>query len=321
MTPISATSSARGSDKRRFLALASILFVSLLAPDVARADDTCSGPATKHAYAPSADTLLALAICHDAHGRTASAWAEYQEAASLARRAKNPPLAKVALAHASAVERRLSKLVVRIAPEADVRSLQVLRDGVSLDRAAWGSALPVDPGEHVVEASADGKTTFRRTVLVRREGETQVVTIAPLADAPQLVAVGTTTLTSGALTADPRSAERESDGRTQRVIGLVLAGAGVAVAGTGAWFGVEALEQRDAARALCPSSPCTDRAGVEENERAKQAATLSTISLAAGGAAALLGAIVFFTAPSRTPRVGLAAAPGYAGLGLSGDLP
>lgn len=319
MTPISATSSARGSDKSRFLVL-SILFASILAPAVARADDdACSGPATKHAYAPSGDTLLSLAICHEAHGKTASAWAEYQEAASLAKRTKRPALAKVALGHASSVERRLSKLVIRVAPEWDMPSLEVLRDGVGLDRAAWGSALPVDPGEHVVEATADGKT-FRRTVLVRREGETQVVTVAGLAYVPDAALVSTTTLTSATVSTS-QPAEAPSNGTAQRVIGLVVAGAGLATIGAGAYLGVEALDRRDVARAACPSSPCSDRAGVEENGRAKEAATLSTLTLAAGGAAVVLGAIVFFTAPSRTPRVGLAAAPGYAGLGLTGDLP
>lgn len=148
MERTSATCSARGSDPRRFLL--SFAFASLtLTPFAARADDDCAAAQTRHACAPSADTLLALASCHDARGSTASAWAEYQKAASLAARAKKPALAKLAAAKASSVERRLSKLVVRIAPDADAPSLEVRRDGVVLDRAAWGTAQPVDPGEHV----------------------------------------------------------------------------------------------------------------------------------------------------------------------------
>ena len=320
MKAISVTSSARGSDERRFLLSTTLLVASLLAPAAARADDACADVATKHADAPSADTLLALASCHDAHGSTASAWAEYQEAASLAIRANRPAVAKLALARAAAVERRLSKLVVRIAPDADVPSLEVLRDGVAVDRAAWGSALPVDPGEHVVEATAGGKS-FRRTVVVRREGETQVVTVAGLSYVPEAALVSTTTLSSATLPSPATDDAKGRDGTAQRAIGLVVAGAGLATIGAGTYFGIDALDRKDAARALCPSSPCTDRAGVEENDRAKQSAMLSTITLAAGGAATLLGAIVFFTAPSRAPRVGIHAAPGYAGLGLRGELP
>src|SRR5690606_2052096 len=97
MTRTFAACSTRGSDLRlRLLFAAALFFASLFAPAVARAEDACSGAATKHVYAPSADTLLALAICHEAHDKTASAWAEYEEAATLARRAKNAALAKVA---------------------------------------------------------------------------------------------------------------------------------------------------------------------------------------------------------------------------------
>lgn len=319
MTRTFAACSTRGSDLRlRLLFAAALFFASLFAPAVARAEDACSGAATKHVYAPSADTLLALAICHEAHDKTASAWAEYEEAATLARRAKNAALAKVARKHAASVERRLAKLAVTVSGEADTPSLVVTRDGIVLERAAWASEIPVDPGEHVVEAIADGKTRFVRTVLVRREGATETVAIGPLADAPDDVPVSTTTLSSATL--DAPADAGASRGTAQRVIGLVTLGAGIGALGAGAYFGIDALERRDAARAACPASPCSDPAGVDDNQRAREAATLSTIGLVAGGAAAVVGTLLFFTAPSRSPRVGFTAGPGYAGVGISGGL-
>jgi hypothetical protein len=42
--------------------------------------------------------------------------------------------------------------------------LHELKDGEQLGRALWGTAVPVDPGSHVIEAMAPGKKPFRVVV-------------------------------------------------------------------------------------------------------------------------------------------------------------
>lgn len=294
----------------------------------------CAPQASRHASAPTAETLFALASCHETAGRTASAWAEFLEAASLAAHTKKPTVEAVSKQRASAVETRLSKLEISVGPDSDSPSLEVRRDGVVVPRAAWGTALPIDPGEHRVEASAAGKQPWRRTVVVRAGSRTQNVVVGPLQNDPRNAAVAavpvaaskdtpvataTTTTTSADLTRkDLAPSAEENRGSTQRTLALVVAGAGVAGLAAGTYFGVQAIDKSDSAKRVCPNSPCSDRAAVDLNDEARRSATLSTVSLAAGGTALLVGGLLYFTAPKNKPSVGLSAAPGYAGLRFEG---
>ncbi len=38
-----------------------------------------------------------------------------------------------------------------------LEGLQVKRDGVLIEKTLWGIAVPVDPGEHAISATAPGK--------------------------------------------------------------------------------------------------------------------------------------------------------------------
>src|SRR5690349_2377840 len=59
---------------------------------------------------PKIGTLLNLATCHELEGRTATAWAEFNEAIPRAVRADQPDRAQIARDHAAALEKRLSRL-------------------------------------------------------------------------------------------------------------------------------------------------------------------------------------------------------------------
>jgi len=287
--------------------------------------------------------LHALAACHEQQGKTASAWAEYLEAATMAQHEKAADTATSARQRASALEARLSTLAVRVAPGWDIAGLEVKRDGMTLVRAAWGTAGPVDPGEHRIEATAPGKLPWVKTVIVRPGAGAQSVDVGPLDDAPG-GAVGVTSLTSATMangmlvSSDPspvadHPVQVSTGGGTQRGIGLALAGIGLAGVGVGTYFGIRTLDKSDEARAACPTTPCSDRAAVQTNDEAKTAATISTISLAAGGGLMLLGSLLFFSAPSSTrpatasapkpaprrPTFDVAATPAFAGLRLGGD--
>ena len=307
--------------------------------------DPCAGAAARYVVTPTAVMLHALAACHEQHGQTASAWAEYLEAATTAQREKSNDTALSARQHASALEARLSTLAVRVAPGWDIAGLEVRRDGMTLVRAAWGTAGPVDPGEHRIEATAPGKLPWVKLVNVRPGTSAQTVEVGPLEEEGAgrvAVAVGVTSLTSatmanGAIVASdsPLSDHpvQVSSGSTQRGIGIALAGIGLAGVGVGTYFGIQTLDKSDAARQACPTTPCSDRSAVTTNDEAKTASTISTISFAAGGGLMLLGSILFFTAPStsrpaaiakapppRRPSFDVSASPAVAGLRLGGDV-
>ena len=274
---------------------------------------------------PNASSLHGLARCHEDQGKTASAWAEYLEAATVAQREKRAEIANAAKQRAKALEPRLTKLVITVASGGDAEGLEVRRDGIVMDRAVWGSAVPVDPGAHVIVATAPGKQAWSRSATAKQGASTTVVEVPALAaiaasDAPR-EAVGTTTLTSGALDGVTPPPEEPSGNRggAQRAAGITLVGLGIAGVALGTYFGVQTMSKGDAAERACPSSPCSDKSAVELNEEAKRAGTIATVSFAAAGGALLAGAIVFFTAPKNGPRVSVSTAPSYAGVNVGGS--
>jgi len=116
---------------------------------------------------PGLGTMLNLAECYEKTGRTASAWAEYREAIPLARAAGSKARLDLATERAQALQDRLSTLTIRaMSGDDEGVHLEVRRDGVALQEAELGSPIPVDPGEHVVEAVAPGKQPWTSKVQV-----------------------------------------------------------------------------------------------------------------------------------------------------------
>jgi len=338
--PMLRTSAVPSPISRTLLASATVLASLALARPAASqtpavdASDACGEASGRHIFAPSGASLLVLASCHEQRGRTASAWAEYLEAATMAHREKRFDVEAAAKSQAASLEKHLSTLAVRVAPGADIPGLDVRRDGIVLGRATWGTAAPVDPGEHRIEATAPGRLPWRRTIVVRPGEGAQSVDVGPLEDSS--TAVATTTLTSATMPRDDargsvpdRSQAPASTGSTQRTLGLAAAGAGLVGLGLGTYFGIRTFDQSDAARRACPTSPCSDRAALETNDQAKTSAVVSTVSLAAGGGLVLLGSLLFFTAPAAPPRASagpvrartfdVAATPAFTGVRMGGD--
>src|SRR5207244_2156613 len=107
---------------------------------------------------PATGTLLALGLCQEQRGALASAWTIYSQVASRAHAEGRSDREQAARERVTALTPRLSKLIVQVPPQvAALPGLIVRRDGQPLAAAAWGSAVPADAGEHVIEVSADGK--------------------------------------------------------------------------------------------------------------------------------------------------------------------
>ena len=130
-------------------------------------DEACRKFEASQQLEPGLGTMLNLAECYEKTGRTASAWAEYRKAIPLARTAVSKARQDLATERAHALEARLSTLTIRaVGGEAAGANLEVRRDGVPLQPAELGSAIPVDPGEHIIEASAPGSEPWSSTIHV-----------------------------------------------------------------------------------------------------------------------------------------------------------
>jgi hypothetical protein len=233
---------------------------------------------------PTAGVRLNLAECWAKLGRTASAWAKYEEAETLAERAGDAPAAQLAKERRAELEPLLCYLTVAVPEYAVVQGLVVARDGHKLPQAAWNTPVPVDPGEHEVVASAPGRKTWTSTQAVTGAGVRISVTI------PVLQEEGAAA--DGLQDAAPA-------GGTRRTLAIVSGGVGLIGIGVGTYFGLKAMsKQDDYEKHRGADGRCLDIECETLSEEAHDAGTLSTIGFAAGGALLATGTVLWLTAPA-----------------------
>lgn len=278
----------------------------------------CSKFEASQQLEPGLGTLLNLAECYEKSDRTASAWAEYRKAIPLARAAGSKARQDLATERAQRLEERLSTLTIRaVGDQAPGSRLEVRRDGVAVQSAELGSAIPVDPGDHLIEASAPGRQPWSSTIHVGPNADKVSVEIPQLASdavvapgppAPPLVSAATTT-------SPPASDQPPLDGSAQRVTGVVLGGAGVVGIGLGTFFGLRAFSKWDEVKGACADYPY--ECGPESAERrssASSAGTASTVAFIAGGALLATGMVLYVTAPSKKTRAAMVVGPSSVGV-------
>jgi hypothetical protein len=124
--------------------------------------EACDRLAESHKLDPALGTLINLAACHEKEGKTASAWTEFSEAAALAAHRKEHDREKFARDHATALEGQLLKLMIEITAQAP--GLEVKLDGATLSYSAFGTEIPLDPGDHSLTVTAPGKKPWLQRV-------------------------------------------------------------------------------------------------------------------------------------------------------------
>lgn len=252
--------------------------------DEKRYAEACPKFAESYRLDPATGSLLALASCHEAEGKLASAWAEYNEVAERAKRDGQQDRVEIARQRAAVLEPQLAKLVINVVPGAAASSLVIKRDAVVLGGGAIGVPLPVDKGEHVIEASAPGYRSFSRRITIA-DGATQVMTI------PKLVEEQTAAIAPAPAAAEPKPAEpkpseparatpekpREESGSALRPIGIVAIVGGAIAAAGGTVFGVQAIGKFDDSNANnhCVNDVC-DAEGKRIRLDARDAGNTST---------------------------------------------
>lgn len=275
-------------------------------------EKACPKFAESYRLNPGGGTLLNLAVCHELQGKTATAWAEFQDALRIARRDDRADRQALAEEHLAVLGPKLSRLRVVVPEAARAKGLTIHRNGVLLGEAAWGVAVPVDPGEQSIEITAPHKRSSRQSVVVTESGETREISIAPLADAPVSKAP------PPERPPPPRSDE-QSDGTSQRLWGGVLAGAGVVGFGVGTYLSIRAVGLKGDANDACPDPQRCAPSAVADSRSAVQLADVSTGVFVTSAVLAGVGAYLFFTAPSaRTPRPAVGVLPGGADFRVTG---
>jgi hypothetical protein len=232
-------------------------------------------------------TQLALASCYETLGRLTSAWGAFRAAASTASKAHDRRQ-RFAEEHAAALEPRLSKLVVKLEPGYRVDGLEIKRDGVVISAAELGAPVPVDPGDHTIEANAAGWNPWSNKVSVVSPGVVEVV-VPALGKAP--VKLEEPKLEQAPVVVTPPN----DTAHRRRLLAYGVAGGGAGLIGVSLIFGVLASSKWSDAQMHCHGNLC-DPTGVDLAGSAHTMGSLSTATFVIGLAAVTTGGILLFTA-------------------------
>ncbi len=243
-------------------------------------------------------TLLYLAACYQDSGKTASAWATFELAASEARKTNQLQRERLARERARLLEERLSTLTVLAPSAADVQGLRVTRDGTEIRAASFGVAIPVDPGEHWIRATAPGRKPWSHRVLVEAPLERVVVQVAVLepAQVPQATITQDTSTETQNSSGRPHSA-RDTNQQLETVaptpMTLVIGSIGLVGIGVGTWLFIESESKEMDSKTDC-DAPDYRYCGEEGRRLIERAKRLNTMGYVVGGlgAAALAGGVV-----------------------------
>lgn len=246
-----------------------------------------------HRLDPAPGTMLNIADCEEKQGHLATAWTFYR--AVLQKLPPSDERSAVAKARAQALEPRLPRLTVRLAPNAPADS-RVLRDGIELKGASLDTALPVDPGKHLIEVSAPGHAPrVYEFSLDEGEKRTRVVEPGKRLDGSS----------GGDVSADTGS------GSGKRTLGFVLGGIGVAGLAVGAVTGVMVLDKKSTVDENCDSSKRCNAEGADAAESGKTLGTVSGVSFVIGGVALAAGTwLVLSSDGNERPQTALGVGPG-----------
>lgn len=279
--------------------------------------DACPRFLASQQLDPGVGTLLWLADCYSGIGRTASAWLAFGEAADAATRNQDRRLA-VAIAKRKELEKRLSRLALLVPPEADAEGLQVFRDGALLNRNEWSVAVPVDPGPHLLSASALGRRPWVASVRIAT-GPTSLSVTVPVLETARETEAPPTAHDIIPVAEAPKTEQVGLGG--QRWIGIASMGLGAAGLIAGTFWSLQAKATYDQSTSgPCSANGTCTQAGLDERSSARTMATEATVAMGIGAVAIATGAIVFFTAPQRARSVAVAPAawPSGASMTISG---
>ncbi len=311
-----------------------------------RLDEACAAFEDSNRLDPRAGTLIRLAECREQNHQLASAAAAYSDALA---RVKDPQKRAYAQRQLAALRPRLSYVTVVVPDDSRLDGLAINCDDRPLDVARWNHPQPIDGGDHVIAAQADGHEAWRTTAHVPVEGGQirievprlvglRTPELAPVAPAkPPVAPVAkppAPQVPPPAPTAPVASPQDDRDTlrapsivTRRRAIGIGVAAAGAGAAVLGAVLGASAKGKQNDALALCPDGPACQRADAANAliSTGHQRALEANIAFGVAAAAVIgAGALWFTGAPEAEPpsRVTVLPelAPGWAGLVVAGRL-
>ena len=282
---------------------------------------------------PALGTEFNIAQCSEKIGKLARALELYR---GLLPRDTNAERKRIVADAIPKLEARVPKLLVRVPtppPSGFTMTIQGKNSVVPPRRLVANTPVEMDLGEYEIVAQATNHPDWRHDVRIDTEGKTTTVDApfaaprptVPTEPTPSTTTPATTPLPAAEPTNDPDDPEPAPAPRSRRKLyGVISLGVGGAALVGGVVFGAMARSKWSEAKDVCGGTTCTTQAHVmranELGDDARSKATLSTIFVLAGTAAAATGVVLWLTAPSSESATQVTAHPttGGAGITLSG---
>ena len=168
----------------------------------------------------------------------------------------------------------------------DLSAVRVTMDGGPLVDRLEGTALSIDPGEHVFVFETAGQPLVQKQMVIREgeKGRRERVSFPTILDV--LIPKNQP---------KPQPTAHTSPFSVQRVMAIASAGIGVVGLGLGIGFGIDAMSKHDDANKACPNQ-CTDQKGVDLWNQAASSGNVSTVAFIVGAAGLVGGAVLWLTA-------------------------
>jgi serine/threonine-protein kinase len=267
--------------------------------------------------------LLHLADCYEQTQRLASAWATFEEVASLANSRGESNRAQIARVRSASLKPRLSFVQFDVANAASGQTLD--RNGKPIPQAAWGAPIPVDAGAWTIHASAPARETYTLEVRIELEQpgvkHIAIPALLPVQPKPTLATDLSAASPDKASAAPPPPVGNPPDtnGSWQEPAAWVLGGVGVAGLIASGVLSILAVSAKRDADANCQRAGDQERCnlnGTKTQNRAVTFANVASVTGIAGGVVLAGGIGLYFTAPSLGapgPNAGNAATLGIQG--------
>lgn len=255
---------------------------------------------------PSPGTLLNLALCEERLGMLGSAYAHFQEVGRLL--APGDDRLSIAKHGLASLEQRVPRLRIDLAKGAP-EGTTIARGGALVPASDLGKDLLVDPGKHVIVASAPGRPdrSYEASLV---EGGRVTLSVepgpppeppkpdpAPPAVDPARAPVAPTApvpVPRAPVEPPPRPAEPDDTTSGMRTAAYVVGGVGVAGISVGAVTGILAFVRKGEVDDACGPKFCTQE-GLDAEASGKTMAAVSTVAFAVGFAGVGVGAVLLLT--------------------------
>jgi serine/threonine-protein kinase len=279
-----------------------------------RFDEACPKLARSNALDPEVGTKMNLARCYEEIGRTASAYSTWKAAADAAGqqksveadesdRRKQADREAFARSRITALESHLLHVTLSVVG-AERAALAVSLDGEPVPPDQWGVQLPVDPGDHGVEAQAPGRRPWFAQFEVTEDRAPCVTVVIPVLEVSPMAA--------------PQPPDHDANAGTwMRPAAVAIGSASVVLGVLGAGFGIAAIQAHSRAVGDCIHTPnCSETRNRDLGDLSTDA-TASDVAFVAAGVGLVASAVLWWAAPQPSSR-GLAVrpivGPGQAGL-------